>query len=323
MENSRVLLIVNPISGTRNKDSVPQSLAKALSEKNVNLDVKFTTGANDALQFATEAADAGYNAVVAAGGDGTVREIATALTGRDTALGIIPCGSGNGLARTLEIPQDIEKAIEIIAEGETMLCDHGEANGKPFFCTFGMGFDAAVTEKYSEQKRRGLITYIRSALMEYRDFSSTSYALEINGMVITRRAFLIAVCNTSQYGNNAYIAPRASICDGLLDVVVAHEGNPIQNAVGIMDLMTGNLDKNTLVETFKVPEVTLVRINEGPVQFDGEPDTLGKRIDVKCCAATNKVIVPGKMHEFKPVLSPLRSMIMDIHYDFLNFIRNK
>lgn len=184
------------------------------------MDTAYTTGHGDATRLTTDAASKGYRAVIAAGGDGTVNEIATALCGTSTALGIIPVGSGNGLARHLGLPLDVTEAIEVIAKDNIIDCDYGTANGRPFFCTFGVGFDAAVSEKFAHQKRRGKLSYIKSAISEYVSYNPQTYTISANGQILTQKAFIVACCNASQYGNNAYIAPTASITDGLLDITI-------------------------------------------------------------------------------------------------------
>ena len=199
-----------------------------------------TEGPGHASELAAEAVATGTETVIAAGGDGTVNEIATALSHTRTAIGIIPLGSGNGLARTLGIPQDVDEALGVIAAGNIETCDRGMACGLPFYCTFGVGFDAEVSEKFASEKRRGRITYVRSVLQEFLEYQPQPYAISVGGRVITERAFLIAACNASQYGNNAYIAPKAELTDGLLDLVVIHEGSPPRQFIRVMHRITAS-----------------------------------------------------------------------------------
>lgn len=311
----RVLMIVNPISGTRSKAGIAEMMTNAMSRKGFELEVIETSGPHDAYWIARNAAVTGVDLVVVAGGDGTVNEVASGLCNTSTSLGIIPCGSGNGLARTLGIPQNFERAVEIIAGQNVVKCDYGMVNSKPFFCTFGVGFDAAVTEKFAQMKRRGRMSYIKSALLEFLTYSPKVYALEMNGTIITRCAFLIAVCNTSQYGNNAYIAPRASITDGLLDVTVVHSGSTLSTALCGIDMLTGYLDRNTLIETFRVGSVTITKLDDGAAQIDGESHDLGRRMDVKCCPGGINIVAPERIAPFKPLITPITSMIDDTRND--------
>lgn len=316
MDKRQALLIINPIAGTRSKRGVRDIVSESLGSQGYDLSVLETTGSNDAADFAAQAAADGVEIVVSAGGDGTVNEIAGALSHTATTLGILPLGSGNGLARSLGIPQDVEAAMKIISDGHKMTCDRGIVNNIPFYCTFGVGFDAAVSEKFATMNRRGRITYIRSALREFLNYKSQPYAISVNGTVITEQAFLIAVCNASQYGNNAYIAPHAKLTDGLLDITVVHSGSPLSTILVGVDLLTGYLDRNTQIETFRVSAATITRLNCGPAHIDGDPITLGKSLEISCDPAALTVFVPEKEEEFKPIVSPLRSMLNDLRYDF-------
>lgn len=311
----RAMLIVNPVSGTRDKAALPDIVGCVLSGMGCRLEVRNTKAPSDASAFTEEAVRAGFDVVVAAGGDGTVDEVASSLRGTRTALAIIPCGSGNGLARTLGIPPDFTAAARLLSDGKTIACDNGLVNGRPFFCTCGMGFDAEVSRRFASERRRGRMTYVKNAILDYLGYAPQAYALSIGGRVITENAFLIAVCNASQYGNNAYIAPKASLTDGLLDVIVFHTGSLIRTALAGVELFTGHLDRNMLVDSFRVSEVSISRLKEGAAHIDGEPVELGKRLDISVEAANIRIVVPASMPEFKPIISPLRSLITDISSD--------
>lgn len=316
----RALLIINPISGTRDKQHLAAQTRMALGPVGYKLDWAETAGAGHAYAMALSATAENFDLVIAAGGDGTVNEVAQALCNTQTVLGIVPCGSGNGLARTLNIPQDFRRALDIIARGHVITADHGQANKLPFFCTFGVGFDAVVSERFANEKRRGRLSYVRSAFIEYINYAPKPYAIAVNGTVLTEEAFLIAVCNTSQYGNNAYIAPRASVSDGLLDVTVVHTGNPFNQALAGVSLLTGHIDRNTLIDTFRISAATITRLEPGPAQLDGEPLHLGRSIHVECCPASLHIAVPEGDLRFRPIVSPLRSLINDIRYDLMHLI---
>ena len=200
-ESGQLMLIINPISGTGNKKGVARMVEQRFAALGFDVDVRMTGGRGDATRLAREAVDNGYRGVLACGGDGTVNETATALCGSSTALGILPAGSGNGLARHLGIPVDVESAIGIVASDNVVACDYGTVNEHAF--------------------------------------RPQTYTLSANGKILTEKAFLVAVCNASQWGNNAYIAPQASITDGLLDIILVHSGSPIDAAVMGMDIFTG------------------------------------------------------------------------------------
>lgn len=315
MERKQSMLIINPKSGTRSKRGVEEYVKTRLDKMGYDIDVRVTGGAGDATEFAKEGVTGNYDLVIAAGGDGTVNETAQGLKGSDTPLAILPFGSGNGLARTLNIPGDLKFALDVIESGKVAVCDSGMVNGIDFFCTFGIGFDALVSEKFAQEKHRGRATYIKNTIREYLNYAPQHYALSIDGEVIVEEAFLIAVCNASQYGNNAYIAPGARLDDGLLDIIVIHSGSLLKNALMGVNLFSGQLDKNTLIQSFRTPSAVISRLSEGPVHLDGEPMIMGKKLAVKCHPACLKVIIPEKETDFRPFITPLRSMVNDIHYD--------
>lgn len=220
----RCMMIVNPASGTVSKHRIVPHVCKRLDKLGVRYDVSATRYPGHAVELARKAAADGYDVVIAVGGDGTVNEVATGLVGSTTALAIVPTGSGNGLARHLGIPVDVDSSIRVLAKKNVITADYGTANDRPFFCTFGVGFDAAVSERCARQKRRGILMYLKNTVNEYINFSPEEYVIEANGQVITDRAFLVVACNASQYGNNAFVAPEASVTDGELDITIVHAG---------------------------------------------------------------------------------------------------
>lgn len=320
-ELRKARLIINPVSGTRSKHGLGEAVKTALKPEGVEVEVCETKASGDAFSMAEDAKKNGYEMVITAGGDGTVNEAANALAFSDCALGIIPYGSGNGFARSLGIPQDMFAALKIIEKGHTIISDRGLANNRPFYCTFGVGFDAAVSEKFASMKRRGRVTYIRSAFREFFKYQSQSYAILLNDKIITEKAFLIAVCNTPQYGNNAYISPKASLTDGILDISVVHADNLFNSLLMSMDMLTGMLDKNRNIGTFKAPALTITRTKDGPVHLDGEPMVMGKKLSISCESKAIKVFAPEKTATFVPFISPLRAMLNDLRYDVMDKFR--
>lgn len=323
MDKKKALLIINPISGTRSKQGLAKIVRNGLRPFGIEVEDVETKAGGEAAIFAEKAIQQGCDMVISAGGDGTVNEIANALSFTDCVLGILPFGSGNGFARSLGIPQDVNAALKIIGNGHVLQCDRGIVNNYPFYCTFGIGFDAVVSEKFASMKKRGKITYIRSAFSEFINYRSKAYSIVIDGKVITEKALLIAVCNAPQYGNNAYIGPKAKLTDGLLDITVAHDDNLFNTILMSMDMLTGMLDKNQGIGTFRAPSLTIVRTEEGPVHLDGEPMRMGKRLEIKCEKAALKVFSPEKQTEFLPFISPLRALLADMRYDVLDKFRRK
>jgi YegS/Rv2252/BmrU family lipid kinase len=308
----KMLLIINPISGTANKNGLSERIVEKLSAHDISVDIAHTTCRGDATRIAKEGITAGYDAILACGGDGTVNETARAMANTGVTMGIIPAGSGNGLARHIGIPIDPIKSLDIIIEQHVNDCDYGTVNGQPFFCTFGVGFDAAVSDRFAASGQRGKISYLRSAFEEFINFKCERYTLKADGKVVTDDAFLIACCNASQYGNNAYIAPHASIIDGKLDVTVVRKASILQRAMLGIDLMSGTIDQNKLIETMRVKDVVIERSAPGSAHIDGEPVTLGERLEVKCHPAALRVFTPTVQDDFKPIITPIEDMLSDV-----------
>ncbi|MDE7110482.1 MAG: diacylglycerol kinase family lipid kinase [Muribaculaceae bacterium] len=303
----KALLIVNPKSGTSaaSKDSIVELARRILPDAGFELEVVYTERRGHASELASAAADSGVPVVIAAGGDGTVNETARALCYRETSLGIIPCGSGNGLARHLNLSMNPERALRTIAAGRVETIDFCTANGEPFFCTFGMGFDAAVSDRFaSRPDRRGLRNYVRAAVEVFLRYKSQEYTLSTPEETLTERAFIVACCNASQYGNNAFIAPRASLTDGLMDVTVIHRGSWLSHALSGLQIMTGSLADSARVRFIRTSSLHISRPFAGPAHLDGEVARIGKEIDVKCNHKALRVFTPGEVR-VRPLLTSL------------------
>lgn len=308
---TKVRLIINPISGTRSKTGLDRMVIDALGPLGREVEVAYTKGHGDATRLALSAVEKGCETVLAAGGDGTINETAAALCGTGVVLGIIPCGSGNGLARHLGIPVDIKESLKIIIENHAMDIDYATVNDKKFFCTCGVGFDAAVSEAFARKKTRGKLTYIQSTFQTYANYEPEHYTIIANGKTLTEKAFLVAVCNASQYGNNAYIAPSASINDGLLDVTIIHAGNALSTALVGVDMLTGMIERNMLIQTFRTDNIIIEREHRGPSHVDGEPMEMDRSLRVCCHHNGLRVFTPSVVHPFRPILTPVSSMFND------------
>lgn len=232
--------------------------------------------------------------------------------GSDVILGIIPTGSGNGLARHLGIPVDVDSSLKVIASDNVTRCDYGSANGVPFFCTFGIGFDAAVSERCARQKRRGIMMYLKNTINEYIKFSPEEYIIEANGKIITEKAFLVVCCNASQYGNNAFIAPQASVTDGEIDVTIVHSGNLITQAIVGVDMLTGFIGKNALIDTFRCSEARIRRKSHGAAHIDGDAVRMPDEITVLCHRSQINIFTPTEKTRFVPLVTPARLMLRDL-----------
>ncbi len=291
-EKKKISFIVNPKSGTQSKEHILHLLDEKLDRMKFHSEIVYTEYAGHAIEIAAQKAKENEFAVVAIGGDGTINEIARSLVHTKTALGIIPCGSGNGLARHLQIPMDSKRAIEIINGGVLDVIDYGKINDVPFFCTCGVGFDAFVSLKFAKAGRRGPLTYLEKTLLESLKYQPETYELETEDGTLKYKAFLIACGNASQYGNNAYIAPQATLTDGLLDVTILEPFTVLDVPSLSFQLFNKTIDQNSRIKTFRCRKLRIHRTKPGVVHFDGDPMMMGEDIEVKVFKEELQVIVP-------------------------------
>lgn len=289
----RVIFIINPKSGTGQKDAVERAITERMDATRYEVRRIYTEYAGHAVEIAAKEVEAGTDIVVAVGGDGTVNEVARALVKSNTALGIIPCGSGNGLARHLRIPLVPEEAVALINECKVENLDYGMANEEPFFCTFGVGFDAFISMRFASAGKRGLKTYIEKTLQDGINYKPETYHIEMDGVEETQDAFLITCANASQYGNNAYIAPHASTRDGLMDITILSPFNVLESPQIVMQMFNRTLNTNNHFKMFRTNHLVITRDEEGPAHIDGDPLTMGKRLDVRLIEGGIKVVVNG------------------------------
>lgn len=277
----KAVFIINLISGTSDKAAIPGLIDQYLDKTQFEYEIAVTQYAGHASEIAAKAKDDGVDVVVAVGGDGTVNEVARAIVHSSTALGIIPCGSGNGLARHLLLPLNVRKAIEVINRCEIRQLDYGIINDYPFFCTCGMGFDAFVSMKFAEAGKRGPITYVENVLREGLKYKPETYTIEDDNGTLQYKAFLISCANASQYGNNAYIAPQASMSDGLMDVIIMEPFDVFEAPQISIEMFSKTLDKNSKIKTFRTRHLHIRRDKPGVIHYDGDPVMTGADIDIE------------------------------------------
>jgi YegS/Rv2252/BmrU family lipid kinase len=253
--------------------------------------IQGTSRPKDAMRLASTAVQDNFDIVVAVGGDGTINEIVQGMGNTPLMLGIIPTGSGNGLARHLEIPLEPEKAIKLINNLNTRTIDIASINGYPFASIAGLGFDARVANKYRKLKKRGFYGYFRVVMMEFFRYHEREYTLSFNDQKINRRALLLSIANSNQFGYNTVIAPTAKPDDGLLDIVIVKKFplSEIPRMIGL--LFTGKIDQSSYIESYKTTEIFIVRKRGKRVNIDGEAIKMGKEIFVRIQPAAIKVIV--------------------------------
>lgn len=285
-----IAFIVNPISGTKAKNRVTKLIRELLDLQQFSPTVVVTEYAGHATQLAQQFALEGYYAVVAVGGDGTINEVASGLIGTNTSLGIIPNGSGNGFARHLEISTRMNRAIEMLNSSEVINVDYGIVNNIPFFSTCGVGFDAIVAHDFSDSSR-GFKGYLQSIFKDLFQYKPETYHITGNGINQTTTAFLVNFANAGQWGYDAYIAPKASVQDGWLDVAIVSEF-PMVAAAGLaLSLFTKNIDEKLYMTTIRTKELTLTRNSDGPMHIDGTPMIMPAELHVKIVEDGLKVLV--------------------------------
>ena len=226
----KAALIINPVSGRhRGEGGARGDFARRLMEaRGLAADVALTTKAGDGQRLAADCVARGYDRVVAWGGDGTVNEVASALVGTRTSLGIVPSGSGDGLARTLGLSLDPERAIATALDRADQPIDVGRLNGRPFLNIGGVGFDAKIARAFNARSRRGGMGYMTDALWMVWSYQSATYRGHVGDRDISGDYFLIAFANGRQYGNGVVIAPDADPADGWLDALMVAGGAPIR-----------------------------------------------------------------------------------------------
>lgn len=288
----KIIFIVNPISGTQSKELILSLLDERIDKEKYSWSVVYTERAGHAIEIASQAAADKTDIVVAIGGDGTINEIARSLVHTDTALGIIPCGSGNGLARHLHIPMEAKKALDVLNKGTIDVIDYGKINGTAFFCTCGVGFDAFVSLKFANAGKRGLLTYLEKTLLESLKYEPETYELETEDGTSKYKAFLIACGNASQYGNNAYITPQATLTDGLLDVTILEPFTVLDVPSLSFQLFNKTIDQNSRIKTFRCKKLTIHRTKPGVVHFDGDPLQEQQMLNIEIIKKGLHVVVP-------------------------------
>lgn len=285
----RLTVIHNPVAGARRKINVPhlvsQSLHHGSLESNVaDLTIVATEGPKHATELARKAAADGADVVLAAGGDGTLNEVAQGLLHTNVRMGILPLGSGNGLARHLGVPLRLPEAVTQAVKAPGVLMDGATLNGTPFFCTAGVGYDAEVARTFAsiaEKRGRGLVNYLFAGWIAYNNFKPEVVELVLDGVSRTVPVFSLTVANAGQFGNNAIISTQADVTDGLLDVCIVHPFPWLKGAEMTARLFAGTLPKSALYETVRAREVTIRRKQAGWLHYDGEPRQMPAELNFK------------------------------------------
>lgn len=280
-----IAFIINPISGNKEaqnaKRKLPKLIMQTLDSEQWLPNIAYTEYAGHATEMAHQYARMGFDAVVAVGGDGTVNEVARGLRDTQTALGILPMGSGNGFARHLNIPMRVNKALEMLNHSEPIRVDYGLANGKLFVSTCGTGFDAVIADHFAGSNKRGFTTYFQNIIKDVFSYHPQTYHLVGDGLDVTHKAFLITFANANQWGYEAMIAPKASVQDGKMDIMLMSSNAILGSASLALRLFTGSIDDSHFMDTIRAKEVTLEREQAAPFHIDGDPVEMEKDIHIK------------------------------------------
>jgi len=279
MDKKSALLIINPISGTGNIEKTTKKIKDYFSDSDFKYDIVKTQYRGHAIEISKENKDK-YDLIVAVGGDGTINEVTKGLAGSNCIMGIIPSGSGNGLARHLNLPIRIKDAIDVIKKGKTKFIDTATINNNHFVNVAGIGFDAHIAHLFANTKKRGAIPYIKLATLEFQQYQAKEYEVIIDEKKYNIKAFLISFANSSQFGNNAYISPHAIINDGLLDVCMMSEFPMIEAGQLAIKLFNKRMDKTKYMNIVRGKHITIKSKDEIKAHIDGEPIILPNKFDV-------------------------------------------
>ena len=298
--NKKFIYFINPISGTGAKSFLSEFIKNKTTEKNIPFEILHTNAAGEYQFLKEKIATEKITDVIVCGGDGTVNQIAGALLGIDINIGIIPMGSGNGMAFAAKIPKRIDKALEIIFTGKTSLVDSFYINHK-FSCMLcGLGFDAQVAHDFAKQKKRGLLTYIKLSIKNFIAAKTFPFELILDGKTIHTDAFFISIANSNQFGNNFTIAPQASLHDGLLDIIVVNKMSKLRMTWAILkQLHSGKVrlyeDKKyhrNEIHYFQTKKLSVKNPKLAPLHIDGEPVETAAALEIKIIENAFSLLMP-------------------------------
>ena len=296
----RLLYIVNPISGRENKKPVLDIIKARTEEAGLAYAVYPSVESGDYRFLHAIIKEQKFTDVVIAGGDGTINQVVRSLKDLDVQFGIIPCGSGNGLAFTAKIPKNTEKALEIIFRGKSKAIDAFLINDT-FACMLcGLGFDAQVAHDFANDPKRGLTTYIKKTISNFFSAPAYPFTIKTRDKEFHTNALFISIANSNQFGNHFTIAPRALLTDGLIDIVIITRQNKLSALYQAIKQVSGNnqlkevkwIDEKAGVMYFQTDELTIYNPDMAPLHIDGDPAETSKKISVKLLKGCFRLIFP-------------------------------
>lgn len=292
-ENKKVFFIINKYSGTGFRPEVEGRIIDYCSELGYECTIEFTQSRGHATELAKQAVNEKFKIAFAMGGDGTMNEVAQGLVHTDVIMGILPKGSGNGLARHLKIPLQFKKALELLGNHQVITMDTFKVNDRLSVNVSGIGFDAHIAALFGHNGKRGLAGYVKLVLKEFQTYQEFPIEINIDGDVFESKAFILAFANASQFGNNARVAPAASVRDQLIDMS-AIKKVPFTHAIGFATKMfSGNLEKSSFVDMRRGKKMTIQFPHAMPYHIDGEPLSPASSFDISIQPASLKMIIPS------------------------------
>lgn len=293
LSSKDILFILNPIAGIRQNIDIQSIVENKFQPYNGEIAIHETQERGHGIQLAKNGVRDGYKKIVAIGGDGTINEVAQGLIGSDTALGIIPMGSGNGLARHLKIPLSLVGAIETIKAGTTQRIDTGLINNHVFLCTAGIGFEAHITHLFDAAPGRGLRTYFKIVVTEIRKYRGKTIRVLANGKNHSFNTFTMCFANAAQYGNDIHISPLSKIDDGQLDLCILKPFGILNYPHIIRRFASKSIQRSSKYETMPFSNLEIVNKNDLIAHIDGDPITLKGAIKVCVVPQSLSVITPS------------------------------
>lgn len=292
MSKKHLVFVVNPHSGVDRLKAIQDAVDSTLDKQMFSYELQHTGRPGHGTELAAAAAKAGAYAVVAVGGDGSVNDVMAGLLHTSTALAIIPKGSGNGMARTVQIPLDVVGALQVINKGKINAIDVGFANDRPFISNAGVGFDALISKKFAGNKTRGLLSYTWLVARHLWTYKSWKFKMWIDAEAMEERAFIISIANGQQYGYNFIIAPDARWDDGLLDIVVIRRFPKALGAALVWRAMKGTITDSKYVQHYRGKEISISHPKLKWMQVDGDAHPCGNEVRFRIAPGALQLMVP-------------------------------
>lgn len=296
----KFIYFINPISGTKDKSVLTGIIRKRTTEKKIPFEILHTNAAGDYGYLAEKIKTEKITDVIICGGDGTVNQVAGAVRKLPVNIGIIPMGSGNGLAFAARIPKSVTRALDVVFAGNSAYVDGFYINRR-FSCMLcGLGLDAQVAQDFARQQKRGLMTYIRQSIKSFISASCYDFELKIGNKTVSTKAFFISIANSNQFGNHFTIAPKASLQDGLLDVVVVNEMNKLmviwtvlkQIRMGKVQVYEDKQTQHNNILYFQTKKITIKNPGLAPLHIDGDPVETSPVFEIEVIEKAFKLLMP-------------------------------